>query len=232
MSLLGKILAVCVMVTAYFTVHFCDPIPPQTAPDAPGQAQVVEEVESPQPDPATFTDAEYAPNEGFVEYPGVYLDNWTGKNAEHLLESGRHVYYYGNTEYPSSQIYQQDAYIKYCIYKTMTFVRLRGFPSSPFCNYEYAKHFCKTLIYEGRSIEVALAIVEFESTYGLGSRNVYGILDNRFNDGSPEGYCGFMDYYCGERDEMDWIMHGGYNPSAAYHNNVLRLSQQIRGEMY
>jgi hypothetical protein len=233
MGLIGKMLVICGMLTAALLLHFTDPIPPQTAPEAQEQPQVIEQEESSQPASESFSEAEYAPNAGFVEYPGVYLDNYTGQSADHLLQSGRHVYYYGNTEFPSSQIYQQDAYKAYCIYKTMTFTRLRGFPNSRYCDYEVAKHFVVTLVDNGRSFEVGLAILELESTYGLADgNNDFGILDKNYNDGSPEGYCGFLNEYCGARDEMDWIMHGGYNESVDYHQNVLNLSSQIKGEMY
>lgn len=134
---------------------------------------------------------------------------------------------------PMMELASDDAYATYCC---MTFVRLSGYPGSCFCNEEYALYFVRTLRERGRSWEVGLAIAREESTWGTNprARNLFGVCDPGIDMSDPIlGYCAFLDKWCGARDEMAWILNcGGYNPSTAYHQNILRLSTGIRGEAY
>jgi hypothetical protein len=184
----------------------------------------------------TFQSAKLENGYVFLDTSSTYLD-WrflpSRQSYEHLINSGRQVYYTGSTEHPSTAAFRDAALVAYGAYKVQCWVRLSGFPRSPFADEEYAIQLVKTCLEHGRSWEVALAIAGFESTYGLGSGNVYGILDNRYNDGGPDGYCGFLDFYCGARDELGWIVNcGGYNPSSDYHRNVYNQASNIRGEAY
>jgi len=175
----------------------------------------------------------------FVDAPGAYLEwrfiaRYSYDNC--LIPSGREVYYTGTTDHEASDAYKVDGLDAYSAYKCTTFVRLSGFPASPFCDEEFALYFVRTLREHGRSWEVGLAIAREESTWGTNprARNLFGVCDPAIDMSDPVlGYCAFLDKHCGARDEMAWILNcGGYNPSAAYHQNILRLSTGIRGEAY
>jgi len=178
---------------------------------------------------AGFVPAEY---ENYLGWRTKFRAGW-----DKLVEYGRYRKHGIGPEPPMLDpmmaLASDDAYATYCC---MTFVRLSGFPASPFCDEEYALYFVRTCRERGRSWEVGLAIAREESTWGTNprSRNLFGVCDPAIDMSDPIlGYCAFLDKWCGARDEMAWILYGGgYNDSQDYKRNIANLSAGIRGEAY
>lgn len=148
-----------------------------------------------------------------------------------LLDAGRKVYYGEYTNYPDAE----EAYRYYATYKTVTFVTLRGFPNSPFADWDYAGHFVNYCRDSGREFEMALAIAELESTYGA-SYNTWGILDKRFNGHYIEGYCAYLDWHqtnsFGATSNALGAIFQVYNDHQEWRDNVTELYEGIKGERY
>jgi hypothetical protein len=182
------------------------------------------------PEVPPFVQAEY---ENYMNWRYTYPEGYYNV----LIPLGR-WYVHGIGEAPAliiDPMMKQAAIDSYDIYCCQTFVRLSGFPNSPYTILENAQHLIVTCRERGRSWCVALAICREESTWGMNprARNDFGVCDPGIDMSDPvSGYCDFLDRHCGQQDEMSWILRGGYNPSSDYHNNILRLSQGIRGEGY
>lgn len=176
----------------------------------------------------------------FVDAASTYL-NWyyTAPIAyQHLIESGRSVCYEGDTKYPASDEYKKAALIAYGAYKVQAYVRLSGFPRSPYIIYENALNLVRTCMNREfpREYEACLIIAGLESTYGLGSSNHFGILDKRFAGYGVEGYCDYLDYWqmktFGYLSNDLYDIARVYNDHQPWRDNLYEAVNGLKGEKY
>ena len=142
---------------------------------------------------------------------GYWMNEVIAPNYEHdrLIFIGRELVLGHYIDYVDEG-YMQEAILTYCDFKKDKWLEQMGGTGCPY--YQDGGAFVRYLTQRGRSWEMALIVLEFESSFGLGAQsNPFGFVNGGYSN--LEMYCDFLDHGLGYRCPDDPVGFVDY-----YHN--------------